>query len=103
VEYIEDFGKPQSRKLFTLEEKWESYRKFPTDLFIDEYGTYLFDGGLIQLCHPGDHKGNLALVFKADAEFSHRNCNVYAYSAFERLSKAGCRRSPAATTLPGLR
>jgi hypothetical protein len=53
--------------------------------FLSEYGRCLLEDGAIQLAHPLDYRGILALIFEADSEFSHNNCHVYAHSAFGKL------------------
>lgn len=42
--------------------------------------------GLYNLCDPDDFKGLLSQVFHADADLSHQDCHVFAYSAFGELA-----------------
>jgi hypothetical protein len=86
-EYLEDFGGPEKSNRFSFDEIAAIEGLFPLDLrdFLTEYGRCLLEGGLIQLGHPANFRGVLALIFGADEEFSHNNCQVYAHSSFGKL------------------
>ncbi|WFR98767.1 GAD-like domain-containing protein [Rhizobium tumorigenes] len=63
-EYIEDFGAPDPHFPFSGEEKHQLQGRFPTDLilFMEKYGRAILQEGQIQLCHPNDFQGVLALI-----------------------------------------
>lgn len=59
----------------------------PADLanLYDEVGLCTLKAGRLQLCDPLEFRGVLALVFKADSQFSHKNCHAFAYTSFGML------------------
>jgi hypothetical protein len=87
TEYLEDFGLPHNFRQFSSQKITEIDGFFPKSLsdFIVTYGRWIFEDGAIQLTHPSDCKGVAALIFGADAVFSHNNCHVYAHNAFGKL------------------
>lgn len=86
-EYIEDFGAPDPHIPFAEEEKHQLQGKFPSDLilFMEKYGRAILQEGQMQLCHPNDFQGVLALIFGGDPAFSHQHCHAYSYSAFGEI------------------
>lgn len=60
---------------------------FPPDLAVlyEQVGLCTLRGGRLQLCDPFKFRGILALIFKADAQFSHKNCYAFAYTSFGML------------------
>jgi hypothetical protein len=50
--------------------------------FLCEEGFRRFHDGLFSLCDPDDFRSILALIFKADKDFHHRDCHVVGFSAF---------------------
>lgn len=51
----------------------------------EAHGLGAWVKGLFRLCLPEDFKPILALVFKADPDFSHTDCHVWGHSAFGKL------------------
>lgn len=50
-----------------------------------QHGFGSWANGLYNLCNPHEFDGLLSQVFHADADFSHKDCHVFAYSAFGEL------------------
>ncbi|MCO6051745.1 DUF1851 domain-containing protein [Mesorhizobium sp. RP14(2022)] len=50
--------------------------------FLCEEGFRRFHNGLFSLCDPDDFRSILALIFKADKDFHHKDCHVVGFSAF---------------------
>ncbi len=60
---------------------------FPADLanLYGQIGICTLNAGRLQLCDPLEFRGILALIFKADSQFSHDNCHAFAYTSFGML------------------
>lgn len=50
--------------------------------FMCENGPVSFHDGLFRLCDPGDFRSVLAMVFRGDRTFDHRDCHVVGHTAF---------------------
>ena len=81
---IKDDGEPTGVQQFSQGEVQSLPSALPEDLigFFKTYGRCKMIGGIFQTCHPHDFKSVLALIFGADADFSHKNCHAFAYTAF---------------------
>jgi hypothetical protein len=77
-------GYPDKTAPFSDDELNSLPPEFPA-LIIDfyrEYGRCTLRKGLLQVCHPLDLRGVLALIFGADKDFNHNEFHAYAFSAF---------------------
>lgn len=84
---IEKYGEPTQRLSLTEDEMRTVSDFFPKNLvdLYQVYGRCVFRDGRIQLCRPSDFSGTLAMIFGTDSDFSHKNCQTFAYSAFGSL------------------
>ncbi len=85
--FLEDYGVPQQAQELTPERALELRGHLPGSIidFWLEYGFGSVLDGLFRFCDPADYRSILALLFKADKDFSHKDCHVYGYSAFGEL------------------
>lgn len=84
IELFNEIGHPTSPSPMTHEELRfidGVFPKFMADLY-EEYGRCVLMDGRLQLCHPKDLYGIVALVFGADPEFNHKDFHAFSYSAF---------------------
>jgi hypothetical protein len=84
---VEKNGPPQQAQELTSERAIELRKHLPHSI-VDywlEYGFGSLHNGLFRFCDPTDFKSILALLFKADKDFSHKDCHVFGYSAFGEL------------------
>lgn len=81
---FEGIGEPCAIDALSDEELKQIENVFPDDLidYFKLYGRSVLFEGRIQICHPKDFSGILALVFKSDTDFNHKLCHAYAYSSF---------------------
>lgn len=87
LEAINKYGEPDKTQHLNEPEISSLPDFFPDSLidFYKHYGRCVFKSGVIQVCHPDDMKPVLSLIFKADKDFSHKNCYVYCYTCFGTL------------------
>lgn len=80
-------GYPTIEKELETPEKENIGDFFPNELknLYLKYGRFVWRNGLMQLCHPDDLSGILAMIFNADQDFHHRQCYAYAYSSFGKI------------------
>lgn len=84
-EYLfKQHGAPEKISALSDEEMASLPTPFPAFIrdFYAEYGRCTLRGGLLQVCHPVDLRGVLALIFGADPDFNHNEFHAFAYSAF---------------------
>ena len=86
-EHMEEDKEPMVSQPFSEAELTSLPQSLPKDLigFFETYGRCQMKQGILQTCHPNDFRSILALIFGADADFSHKNCNAFAYSAFGEI------------------
>ncbi|EEA94927.1 T6SS immunity protein Tdi1 domain-containing protein [Pseudovibrio sp. JE062] len=84
---FEDIGEPYVTDALSDKEIESIESILPDDLidYFRLYGRSVLFEGRIQICHPIDLSGMLALVFKADTDFNHKLCHAYAYSSFGEI------------------
>lgn len=82
--YLKNYGPIDNDEPADAEVIGRISRIYPPSLagFIAEFGFPSFHSGLFRLCDPEDFRSILAMIFKADPDFSHRDCHVVGYSAF---------------------
>ncbi len=85
--FLEDYGVPQQAQELTQERALELRGHLPGSIidFWLAYGLGSVLDGLFRFCDPADYRDILTLLFKADKDFSHKDCHVYGYSAFGEL------------------
>lgn len=87
LDRVKRIGPPQ-RCLSLTQRQVESLSSFLPKSFMSflmHYGIGDYFNRKLSYCDPKDFSGILALVFKADPDFSHKDCFAVAYSAFGRL------------------
>lgn len=88
VALINETGTPTSNSPMTPEELRVANTIFPKFLidFYQEYGRCSMLDGRIQVCHPDDFSGVVALIFAADPVFNHKEFHAFSYSAFGTIN-----------------
>lgn len=84
---FEEKGYPTKYSHLSSDELEFMVGKFP-EFMVDlyrEFGRFLLGDGVLQVCHPKDLSGILALIFGADADFNHKECHAFAYSSFGNI------------------
>ncbi len=84
---MDDNGAYTKRRIVPEELIAEFQGKLP-DFILElwkQHGFGSWSNGLYQVCNPHDFDGLLSQVFHADKDFSHKDCHVFAYSAFGGL------------------
>ncbi|MBY6047002.1 GAD-like domain-containing protein [Vannielia litorea] len=87
AEMIEEIGPPRGGKAPSAEAMDYLRAHLPAAYvgFIEEFGFgHYFDRGY-QFCDPLAFRPVVALIFKADSDFSHADCHVVAYNAWGTL------------------
>ncbi|MEO9338556.1 GAD-like domain-containing protein [Mesorhizobium sp. SB112] len=84
---LKRIGQPANASPLSEAQKSTVGEAFPESLagMIDTYGIGSFFDGLLQMCDPAEFRPILSLVFKADKQLNHKDCHVFAYSAFGYL------------------
>lgn len=80
-------------------------QKLPPSLvwIFETYGFGELFGGLFKFCEPDRFRSILALIFKADPDFSHRDCHIIGFTAFGELRVWSERHGPVDIDLPACR
>lgn len=102
-EIISDIGMPQNSIPLSADELSSLGERVPGTIkeFWAAYGIGSFFDGLFQMCEPTKFAPILALVFKADKDFDHRECSVLAYTAFGYLYVWSRKHGVVRIDLPG--
>jgi hypothetical protein len=81
VEYNGAYTKRRSVSADILTEFRGKLPVFMIELW-KQYGFGAWSNGLFQICNPHDFDGLLSQIFHADQDFSHKDCHVFACTAF---------------------
>lgn len=84
---VKKHGAPENSAPLSKERALELRKLLPHSI-VDywlEYGFGVVAGGRFCFCDPDDYRSVLALLFKADKDFNHKEFHIYGYSAFGEL------------------
>ncbi|EEA94872.1 T6SS immunity protein Tdi1 domain-containing protein [Pseudovibrio sp. JE062] len=85
---FEDIDRPREFRKIQSSEAKSLKESVPDDLFeyFTVYGRSILFEGRYQTCHPDDMRGVLSLIFRADKDFTHKNCHAFLFSSFGEIS-----------------